>query len=376
VQVTEIGSDPGLCVRLAENGTLRTKGVDKGALVRAATRLTTMTTAEPLRLLVFGPSWGAPSLDAACSKAYAHLLFCGLVEGTDFVVEPCNNPHRSLGGELPVLEFGAGQLAEGPHEVCTALAARGYDADKGLSPAQRAESTAFAALLEERLHVALLYSWWEDEENYNAVVRPALTKALPLPLCYYLPWSMRKRVHSQLARRSCHRADVAYAHGEAAIEALAVRLGEARPFFHGDTPTSVDASAFAYLSAVLRCPLPNERLRAALRVHTNLVAYCERISSRFFGGSGPLLPAAAPASAAPPPHHPLGTAAAAAAQAEVGRAAEAATKKSRTPKEANFRRRSRNAVLAAAGATLLYALATDSLAFAAQQQDEEDEQQD
>ena len=333
-----------------------------------------------LRLLVYGPSWGSPSLDAACTRAYACLLFAGLKEGADFIIEACDNPHRSLGGELPVLEVcSTGQLAEGPHEVCAALKKLGHDADAGLGPSQRAESAAFAALVEERLQVALLYSWWEDEANYNAVVRPALAKALPIPLCYYLPWSMRKRVRSQLARRRCGSADAAYGFGEAALNALSTRLGgSGRLFFHGDAPTSVDASAFAYLSAILRCPLPNSRLRDALKSHATLVSYVERIAERYFGGSAPLLPAVnAPVLGGP--SRPLqgmqafASAAAAAAEQQSngnGSGADgAATKEKRNPKQAAFKRRSRNALIGAAGVTFLYAIATDQFARGAEEGD-------
>ena len=339
----------------------------------APPRTITMTTTTPgLRLLVFGPSWGAPSLDAACTKAYAYLLFSGLREGADFTIERTANWHRNLGGELPLLEVcSTGQLAEGNLEVCAALAKCGHDLDAGLSAEQQAESAAFCALIEERLHVALLYSWWEDAVNYDVVVRPALGELLPIPLCYYLPWAMRKRVHSQLARRRCASPDVAYALGETAIAALAVRLGE-RPYFHGAKPTVVDASAFAYLSAVLRCPLPNQRLRQALQKHASLVRYVERISQSFFGSSEPLLPPmAAPAPIVPSLSAGIQGLRTNLPEAAAPRPGGAATsdaeasassgKTPRTPKQEAFRRRSRNAVFSAAGATLLYALATDAL---------------
>ena len=337
------------------------------------------------RLLVFGPSWGAPSLDAACTKAYAYLLFCGLREASDFTVEGCHSAFRSLGGEYPIVELANGQLAEGPHEVCATLARNGMDADAPLSPAQRAESAAYAALIEERLGVALLHSWWEDETNYEAVVRPALSAALPIPLCYYLPWTMRRRVHSQLARRRCTSPDTAYALGEAALEALSERLGTSAPFFHGEKPTAVDASAYGYLSAVMRCPLPNDRLRSALRDRPNLVDFCQRIDARYFGGSAPLLPPPNPVlsssarltgiDAVIADHEAETTAAAEAAASGAAEGGGRPAKEKRTTKQQNFRRRSRNAVLGATGATVLYALAVDALGWQRDGQEEADEQE-
>ena len=103
-----------------------------------------MSTSPRLQLLAFGPSWGAPSLDAASTKAHAWLLFCGLKPGIDFAVEPCANPHVGLTGELPVLQVnseaanGVPSLAE-PHEIFSKLAALGHDPNVTLTAAQRAK---------------------------------------------------------------------------------------------------------------------------------------------------------------------------------------------------------------------------------------------
>ena len=62
----------------------------------------------------------------------------------------------------------------------------------------------------------------------------------------------------------------------------------------------LDATVFGYLTAVLRCPLPNDRLRRALQAYPNLVALCERMSSRFFDGSAALLDPEQPRAPLPP----------------------------------------------------------------------------
>jgi metaxin len=358
--------------------------------------------ATRFQLMCYGPSWGCPSLDAASSKAHAWMLFCGLRQGVDFEVNTCGNPHVGMTGELPVLAApGASPgttptLAE-PHEIFSTLAALGHDPDSHLDAVQKAESAAYAALIEERLHCALLFSWWEDEANYEAVVRPALAAMLPLPLCYYLPWSMRKRVHSQLARRRCASATIAYGHGEAALEALAARLAAGgAAYFHGATPTGIDASLFAYLTAVLRCPLPKDRLRRKLREYPQLVSYCERISAEYFGGSEPLLPAVsgalaeggvAGAAAARRRAAAMRAGGAEGAQAAAEEAAERGTeadesaegdaaakphKEPRSQKQQAFRRRSRNAVIGSGVVAVLYALAVGALGRDAEEEEEED----
>ena len=155
-----------------------------------------------------------------------------------------------------MLEAGGEQA--GASALYAALRQRGHDADAALSAEQKAESAAFCALVEEVLGAALLYSWYEVGANYEQAIRPALAAGMPLPLSLYMPWSIRKRAHSQLARRRYLDDDDALARARRC--ALSVRLGERR-FFHGDAPSTLDASAFAYLTAVLRCPLPEDRLR-------------------------------------------------------------------------------------------------------------------
>ena len=319
------------------------------------------TPTEPLRVLQYAPLWGAPSLDPECTRVQAYLRFCGLLAGRDFVLEDCGP--ASI-GELPVLAAeGVGLVSGARIDAC--LCERGHDPDARLGAAQRAEAAAFSALVRHPLRLSLTYSWWAEAANYSAVIRPAYAGSLPFPVGVYLPWLMRRRATSMLARQQCAEAEAAYAQGEAALGQLAARLGEAR-FFFGDTPCSLDAAVFAYGTAILRCPLPHDRLRACLRAHPNLVAFCERVSADFFGGSAPLLPP------------PVAPAASKADEAAAARAAPPAAQdgaaSSRTPKQRRFKRRARDALLGAAGGALLYALSTDMLGGAEQADESDDEQ--
>ena len=115
----------------------------------------------------------------------------------------------------------------------------------------------------------------------------------------------------------------------------------------GDTPSSVDTSAFGFLTAVLRCPLPNDRLRRSMQSRPNLIRFCERISAAYFGGSEPILPAV---TASPFAHKVLPWW----AQEEEEPLKLPTTKETRTPKEQRFKKRSRNSVIGAIAAALLY----------------------
>ena len=322
------------------------------------------STAEPLRLMQYAPLWGAPSLDAECTRVQAWLRFCGLVAGRDYVLEDCGPAST---GELPVLAAEGAGLVSGAR-IDARLCELGHDPDARLSAAQRAECAAFSALVRHPLRLSVAYSWWAEAGNYSAVIRAAYAGSLPFPVGMYMPWIMRRRANSMLARQQSAEAEVAYAQGEDALRQLAARLGEARYFF-GDAPSSLDAAVFAYGTAILRCPLPHDRLRASLKALPNLVAFCERLSEDFFGASAPLLPPAAA---------PVVSGAAAAlkeakeALPDAKEAAVPSSASSRTPKQLRFKRRARNALLGAAGSALLYMFSTDMLGGAEQADDSDD----
>ena len=116
-------------------------------------------------------------------------------------------------------------------------------------------------------------------------------------------------------------------------------------------------------------------LSAALRARPNLVAYCERVTTAHFGPMAPLEPPPKLKAAGPNTSGGAGTAAADAA-ANAGDTAASASNTGKTPRTAKqqaFRRRSRNAVFAAAGAALLYALGTDALASRAEEDESDDD---
>jgi glutathione S-transferase len=63
-------------------------------------------------------------------------------------------------------------------------------------------------------------------------------------------------------------------------DSLSDHLGE-RPWFMGDTPTTLDASAFGLLANILFVPIESP-LKAHLNTRANLVAFCERVRERYY----------------------------------------------------------------------------------------------
>jgi metaxin len=321
-----------------------------------------------LRLLQYETAWGAPSLDVQCSKAQAWLRVCGCA----FEVESARDGQTPWSTQLPVLRDGAQAFEQG--ELYAHLRSLGIDADAALSADERAESAAWQALIEERLGVSMLHAFWAEDDNYNAVLRPAYAARLPVPLNLYLPWMMRKRVLSQLARRGALRDGVAYRIGCDALDALSQRLAGRSSFFSAG-PSGVDACAFAYLDTLLRCPAPRDALRAKLRSLPALAAFIETFSVSYFGSFAPLEPTPeTDPRLRPQPLTGRPTDFPYAWAPEPGASPAADARSARTPKQQRFKRRSRNAVLGAIGAALVYAFATDMVGGSEEYEEYESEE--
>jgi glutathione S-transferase len=57
-----------------------------------------------------------------------------------------------------------------------------------------------------------------------------------------------------------------------------------KPYFMGDKPTILDASAFGFLVNILRCPIESP-LKEYTGGHQNLVDFCDRIMQQYYAGS-------------------------------------------------------------------------------------------
>jgi glutathione S-transferase len=77
-----------------------------------------------------------------------------------------------------------------------------------------------------------------------------------------------------------HTAAEVYQIGLTDLNALADFLAD-KPFFMGDQPTSLDASAYGMLANILWAPLVSP-LKDRAEALTNISAYCQRMKDRFY----------------------------------------------------------------------------------------------
>jgi glutathione S-transferase len=157
----------------------------------------------------------------------------------------------------------------------------GVDLDAGLSPEERATSWAIERLIEDHLGWANAYARWVLKENFARGPAHFFDKA---------PEDVREKLRADLHARvseTVHRQGMGR-HSESEVVELAARsltalaalLGD-KPYFMGQRPTAVDATAFGMLAALLT-PHFESKLREKAESYPTLVAFVDRMMRAYY----------------------------------------------------------------------------------------------
>lgn len=234
-----------------------------------------------IKLFQFPAAFGLSSLSPFCVKAEILLKMAGL----KYESVVTGDPRRGPKGKLPAIEDDG--VLIGDSEAIRQHLERKYavDFDAGLDEPARAVAHALLRMLEERTYWVGVYSRWIDK-RFWPVTRAAVFGGLPPVIRGAVAGLVRRRIRQALRGQGTGRHTEAeiYAFGRADIAAIAVQLGD-RPYVMGGTPSSADATVFAFLAAVAIPPFDTPLKDAMLR-HDNLVAYVERLQARYFGREG------------------------------------------------------------------------------------------
>ena len=228
-----------------------------------------------IRLHQFAPAFGLLNPSPFCMKLEVYLRLAGLPYEVVNTGDVLKAPKR----KLPYIEDGDQVVADSTFIIEHLKTRYGDRLDGGLDSAQRAVALAFQRLFEENLYWAVVHTRWADPAGWEKT-RRAFFGALPLPLRWILPTLARRGVLAELNGQGMGR------HSEAEIHAIGRRdvaaVGDFladKPFMLGAQPTSLDATAYAFLANLLWAPGPSP-IQDAVRERANLVAYCERMKAR------------------------------------------------------------------------------------------------
>ena len=230
-----------------------------------------------IRLYQFPPAFGLPNASPFCMKVETYLRMAGLAYEC-----PRGASHfKAPKGKLPYIEDSGKIVADSTFIIDHLKASYGDQLDARLSPPDRAAGLAIQRLLEENLYWAVVYSRWIDEPGFSKV-REAFFAKLPAPLRLVIPHFARRGIRAQLHGHGMgrHSREEIYAIGCRDLTALADFLGD-KPYFLGAQPTSLDASAYAFLANLLWVPVESV-MKAHARRYPQLTAYCERMKARYY----------------------------------------------------------------------------------------------
>ena len=229
-----------------------------------------------ITLHVFGPGMGLPDPSPFCLKAMTLLKLSGLTFTTD-----TKGLSKAPKGKQPYLVEDGKAIADSTFIRWHLEKAHGVDFDKGLTPAQKATGWAVEKMLEDHAYWGGVDARWLVEENFRRGSSRFFdgVPSLLRPLVFAM---VRRRVRARIKGQGMG------LHSRAEIEALCIPdllavsdiLGD-KPFLFGAEPCGADATAWAFVAAML-CPVVTSPIRDAAEKRANLLAYRDRGLARWF----------------------------------------------------------------------------------------------
>ena len=231
-----------------------------------------------IKLVQFPPAFGLPNASPFCMKLETYLRMTGLPYELVNSGDVLKAPKR----KLPYIEDDGTVVTDTTFIIEHLKQRHGDPLDAALSPQQRACGTAFQRLFEEDLYWALVHTRWATDAGW-ALTRPAFFGTMPAPLSWFVPAMARRGLLAELRGHGMGR------HSAAEIGTIGCRdltavadFLDDKPFMLGDKPSSIDATAYAFLSNVLWTPVDGPNVRHA-RDRPTLERYCLRMKARYFG---------------------------------------------------------------------------------------------
>lgn len=137
-------------------------------------------------------------------------------------------------------------------------------------------------MVEEKLHLCQLHTWWKDIRNYEDVIHSTYSKLLPFPKKWTIPKQLKNDALEKLKLFGFDENMYVYQTAIDIYRTLSMKLGD-KPFFFGEKPTSFDAVAFAYLASQYYAPFQQSILRYLISQHVNLKEYLARVLKTYYG---------------------------------------------------------------------------------------------
>lgn len=230
-----------------------------------------------IKLHQFARTWDIPNLSHFCCKLETYLRLADL----PYEIVP-STPPQSPKGKLPFIEDGDQRLSDSDLIIQYLINTYGDKLDAGLTPAEAAVSLSMRRLFEEHLFWITMYTRWQYSDENWCTNKRAIFHVFPPVIRDGVAWVyrilIRRQIHGHGIGR--HNSTEIFQLGRADLDAIADFLAD-KPYFMGDRPTSLDATAYGFLINTLGCPIESPVKEYALS-KPNLIDYCQHMTARYY----------------------------------------------------------------------------------------------
>ncbi|PCH85575.1 MAG: glutathione S-transferase [Piscirickettsiaceae bacterium] len=236
-----------------------------------------------IKLYQFARTWGLPNLGQYNVKVETYLRMANI---SYEIVETL--PLKAPKGKLPFIEDGEDKVADSSFIVEYLKTKYGDDLDKDLTLEQQGICVAIQRLLEEHLYWVGMYTRWQyTNENWH-VNKKAIFGVMPPIVRDVAATVYRRLIKKQIYGHGMarHSEEEIFHLGCLDLDALSNILAN-KPYFMGNRPTSIDASAFGMLVNTLFNPIKSP-VKDYGQEKKNLNEYCHRMMQQYFPDLGAL----------------------------------------------------------------------------------------
>ncbi len=230
-----------------------------------------------ITLFQYQPAFGLPNASPFCMKVEVFLKMANM----DYKTKVINDPSKAPNGKLPFISDDNETIADSAFIIQHLILKHKIDLNQDIPDRDIAIAGAVVKMLEEHYYWSLTYSRWIDE-RYWPTTKKSFFGGLPLPLQFIIPSVARGKVKAQIFQQgtSRHNVEKIYQLGIDDIDTASTILAD-NDFIAGSTPCVHDAAVYAFLANALY-PESNTPLKECIKRTPNLVAYCDRMRSRYF----------------------------------------------------------------------------------------------
>lgn len=224
--------------------------------------------------------WGLPSISPHCMELETWLRLANLS-----YLKTSDRLERAPKKKLPFIEYSDCRIGDSTLIIQHLNQVFGVDLDNGLTVSQRATSLALRRMLKENTYWGIIHIRYGQDDNwerYRKTLAQVMVPHLQARDCQPLLDTLRERILMQMYGQGIgrHSWDEICQITCEDFQALSDILGT-KPFFMGDYPTMLDATAYALVANTIYPPYQSQIVSYVNELE-NLCEHCDRMTERYF----------------------------------------------------------------------------------------------